>query len=39
MEKDWNDRISISEEIVEALLQVTIEGEEIFEKNEGFTYM
>ena len=27
LEKKWNDRSSIAEEIVEALLQVTIEGE------------
>lgn len=38
MEDRWKRQYSIAEEVVEALLQVTIEGEELYSKNEGFSY-
>lgn len=38
MENRWNKQYSIAQEIVEALLQVTIEGQQQYNKNEGFFY-
>lgn len=38
MENRWKRQYSIAEEVVEALLQITIEGEEMYNKNSGFVY-